>query len=156
MSSFIRDPFTTCLSTMQQTRGSSVGAGAVGVPRTPELPLAPGGMCREGRHRSQRARRPTLPRPPHWGQPRGPGGPPGSNHLPPRGGFQVKPDQTPSALCAHSPLTELPSGRHRWLAPMVGKVEWEWLSDLYLLIEPVFIKHLLCAEAGAGEGSYEQ
>lgn len=91
MASLVHTPFTTCLSAMPQAgaaaRGQSCGGGRAG------LPLAPGGTCREERHRSQRARRPTPP--PSLGQPQVPGGPPGSTHPPAGGGSQVRRAQTP-------------------------------------------------------------
>lgn len=92
-------------------------------------------------------------RPPSWGQPSMPVGPPGSKHHPagevPRSNL-IRPPQpsAPSAL-----------GQNHHLA---GSVDWRrWCgrpngSGLYLLIEPTFIKHLLHAEAGAGEGWSEQ
>lgn len=82
-----------------------------------------------------------------------PAGPPGSKHHPagevPRSNLIGPPQPSaPSAL-----------GQNHHLA---GSVDWRrWCgrpngSGLYLLIEPTFIKHLLHAEAGAGEGSSEQ
>lgn len=102
---------------------------------------------------TERAHRPTLPRPPPWGQPSMPAGPPGSKHHPA--------GEVPRSNLIGPPQPSAPSAL-RQNHHLAGSVDWRrWCgrpngSGLYLLIEPTFIKHLLHAEAGAGEGWSEQ
>lgn len=82
-----------------------------------------------------------------------PAGPPGSKHHPA--------GEVPRSNLIRSPQPSAPSAL-RQNHHLAGSVDWRrWCgrpngSGLYLLIEPTFIKHLLHAEAGAGEGSSEQ